>query len=617
MKYKYLITSIFFIFLSLDSDQGKMDSLLQQLREPIKPRAKLEVLDSLTRQMIRNDHENQMDYLWQYIDLAKELGEYDKAASKSRFIVQQYIYKDQIDSAHALIDKMLSFKDKFKSPKSEAHMLLKRGGAFYADLDYVSAIPYYDRAAELFMISQDSIFAADAHYFSGEANSALAQFVEAINQYERAYNLYLELKDYSYVFYVGKGLSLIYRRNGLHEQADQKNEELIRFCEDLDDKDALTLIYLNQGIDAIQDGNFAEAKKIIDLLGPIIKDIEDQGQKKRKQYRYLGLQMFYYLRVKDTHRADDFYKKLLQFENEFNEKPVVADYLFAKVEYLKNKEKYSQALHLLKEYEEANKSAIPYSYSSLRGQKLLADLYREIQDYQKADLHQRNYTEVKDSLNALATATAYIYHQSKFDVAQKERRLKKMEIDSDQKAKVFQTWVLSLGSAMVLVIVLGCCFWRRNLCKQKEMTRIIAEGKQDLTRFMEQLRTRTLEKEALIRKLEELNDSAEDAQERNNLKELISTKILTSDDWYTFKKKFLLAFPKFFLDIREKGYQLTGSDERLLALEKLGMDSKEIAKMLGISFQSVITNRYRLRKKLDAPKDVSVLEYLDLEKSDK
>ena len=100
-------------------------------------------------------------------------------------------------------------------------------------------------------------------------------------------------------------------------------------------------------------------------------------------------------------------------------------------------------------------------------------------------------------------------------------------------------------------------------------------------------------------------------EERNILLDLISDRILTPDDWMTFKKKFLLLHPTFFHTIRMKGYFFTCSEERLLALEKLKLTTASISEILGISPRSVHKTRYRLRKKIKAPCTINIIEYIE------
>ena len=65
------------------------------------------------------------------------------------------------------------------------------------------------------------------------------------------------------------------------------------------------------------------------------------------------------------------------------------------------------------------------------------------------------------------------------------------------------------------------------------------------------------------------------------------------------------------MKIIEDGYRLTQSEERLVALEKLGLDNYEISRMLGVSKKTVLMSRYRLRKKLNVSKDTPLIEYFE------
>ncbi len=96
------------------------------------------------------------------------------------------------------------------------------------------------------------------------------------------------------------------------------------------------------------------------------------------------------------------------------------------------------------------------------------------------------------------------------------------------------------------------------------------------------------------------------------IESLLNTKILTQEDWKNFKKQFIKLHPLFFINLKLKDIQLTKSEERLLALEYLNLNTHEIANKLGISDRSVIVSRYRLRKKTQAPKGTPILEYLNL-----
>ncbi len=85
---------------------------------------------------------------------------------------------------------------------------------------------------------------------------------------------------------------------------------------------------------------------------------------------------------------------------------------------------------------------------------------------------------------------------------------------------------------------------------------------------------------------------------------------MTDDEWNDFKKKFEFVHRGFFARLRHKYADLTEGEMRLMALLKLNLSSKEIANMLGISADSVIKSRYRLRKKIGIDSEQPLEEFV-------
>ncbi|MEJ7678709.1 MAG: helix-turn-helix transcriptional regulator [Segetibacter sp.] len=83
-----------------------------------------------------------------------------------------------------------------------------------------------------------------------------------------------------------------------------------------------------------------------------------------------------------------------------------------------------------------------------------------------------------------------------------------------------------------------------------------------------------------------------------NREKLVSTTILTENDWQHFRNLFEQVHPGFLYRLREKFTDLSPAEIRLLMLIKLALSSREMANMLGISIESVRKSRYRVRKKL-------------------
>ncbi|MES2487322.1 MAG: LuxR C-terminal-related transcriptional regulator, partial [Bacteroidota bacterium] len=98
-----------------------------------------------------------------------------------------------------------------------------------------------------------------------------------------------------------------------------------------------------------------------------------------------------------------------------------------------------------------------------------------------------------------------------------------------------------------------------------------------------------------------------------NIKSVITTinKNINEDDtWDMFKEAFNNADKDFLKKIKKAHSLLTPNDLRLCAYLRLNLSSKEIAPLLNISVRSVEIKRYRLRKKMDLPHELGLVEYI-------
>ena len=94
------------------------------------------------------------------------------------------------------------------------------------------------------------------------------------------------------------------------------------------------------------------------------------------------------------------------------------------------------------------------------------------------------------------------------------------------------------------------------------------------------------------------------------LEKKIKEQLNSDNHWEDFTRHFEQMNPRFFQRLKESYPQLTDKDLKLCAYIRLGLTSKQISQMLSVLPESVNTTRYRLRRKMQLPPDVSLEDTL-------
>lgn len=120
-----------------------------------------------------------------------------------------------------------------------------------------------------------------------------------------------------------------------------------------------------------------------------------------------------------------------------------------------------------------------------------------------------------------------------------------------------------------------------------------------------------IEKEVLISKLKDRLSKGNGDIKRQEIKQIVrSISNSNKAHWREFETRFVSVNRSFYDRLSYKFPKLTERDKKLCALVKLNFSSKEMAKLLGISIESVHTTRYRLRKKLNLARSVNLTEFI-------
>lgn len=147
-----------------------------------------------------------------------------------------------------------------------------------------------------------------------------------------------------------------------------------------------------------------------------------------------------------------------------------------------------------------------------------------------------------------------------------------------------------------------------------EEERLLDEVSQQRNELMSSVLANTKKNELILEIKEKIENitpgNATNQNILNRLMRRINFEINNKEEWVTFELRFKSANKLFYEHISQKHPNLTPNEFRLCVYIKLKISNKEIASLMNISVKSVEMARYRLRKKLELDKSISINEYI-------
>lgn len=176
-------------------------------------------------------------------------------------------------------------------------------------------------------------------------------------------------------------------------------------------------------------------------------------------------------------------------------------------------------------------------------------------------------------------------------------------------------YALAVIGIFALVIITALRHFReqkRELERQRLENELDAKSMEITLSTMNMIRKNELLRD-VKKEMEEQKKSLGDAWPDRYYRKVVGSidKFLDNDDdWEVFEQNFNRIHNGFFKTLKTRYPSLTPSDLRFCAYLCLNLTSKEIASMMNISLKGVEAARYRIRKKLSLPSNISLSEFL-------
>ena len=258
---------------------------------------------------------------------------------------------------------------------------------------------------------------------------------------------------------------------------------------------------------------------------------------------------------------------------------------------------------------------ISNAYEDLGNTKLALDYFRK---YEKALMARKDQAEVKKMADLEAS---YKYKKQKVVDSLKveqEKLLQKQEIEAKNKQKI--TIVITVALFLLLIGLIGYLFLRQKklLAEKKvlekikenfELTKEVSDKEHQVNDLLNENVKHIKDKEQVAENLKKISEQEDGISIKGILADLKVAE-LEDNKRKIYRERILSSDPSFVNRVKTKFPKLTNTDIEICCYERAGLSRKEIANLRGTTIEAVKSNRYRLKKKLDIPQDLSLKTFV-------
>ncbi|MCL7765082.1 hypothetical protein MPF19_16785 [Polaribacter sp. Z014] len=332
-----------------------------------------------------------------------------------------------------------------------------------------------------------------------------------------------------------------------------------------------------------QNNKNKEAIKIMDDIYPWF--LKNQPTYLVLFYTYLGDMN---LALLDIKKSEEFYRKAIKVSNDNKSHVDFTPLIYEKLTKL-----YLQK----KDYKNA--------FESLNMAKKLDALFFD----GRSSINQ-SLLEIKDN---------YRLKKEKQKKLIQEQRLKQFK----QEDKIIRLQRIILIGSIIFLLFLGYFFFkylREKHSIEKELIRKTKELEIEKTKELLALKNKELaasalqliEKDEFLKELKtRIREGGDKVKVHEINKVLRTVSVNNNKNWEEFKMRFIDVNKEFYDIIFKKFPKLSQGDQKICALIKLNFSSKDMARLLGISVESVHTVRHRIRKKMSLERNVNLEDYIN------
>ena len=289
-------------------------------------------------------------------------------------------------------------------------------------------------------------------------------------------------------------------------------------------------------------------------------------------------------------------------------------------DYIKSEQYYLNALAISEQYK------CHIDFTPLIYERLFEVNYKQ-RKYKQAALHLKQardldalFFDSRSENNRPLLEIQDAFRQTKIEQVNYLKEQQLIQLEQEKKVSFLEK-ILLVGFIGFLML-LGFFYFRYVRTKYKAEKQLIRKEQEleiQKTNELVELKNKELaafalkliEKENFIDALKEKLSKGNGAIKRQELENLVHSAASSSkENWNEFEARFVSVNKSFYQNLKTQFPKLTQGDLKLCALVKLNFSSKEMARLTGISVDSMHTTRSRLRKKMNLAKGSNLKEFI-------
>jgi tetratricopeptide (TPR) repeat protein/DNA-binding CsgD family transcriptional regulator len=241
------------------------------------------------------------------------------------------------------------------------------------------------------------------------------------------------------------------------------------------------------------------------------------------------------------------------------------------------------------------------------------EIFKTLKNNDSSFYYSGLYNKLHDSLEKVIYQSSISI--SKLRLSDEKSKYSILNLQREKEAQVQQRNLI-IGAVLFLSVIALVLINRQRL-RLKYKKQLADQEKLRMELEMESAQAQMkmftqniVEKTQIIEQLEQqVHNRTVSIADQQVITELTSQTILTEDDWDNFRSLFEKISPLFFQRLKQNAPDATLAEQRMAALTRLQLTSRQMASMLGISVDSVQKTRQRLRKRFNLGPEVNMEEY--------